>query len=166
MPSARCLGRAPALGGLWRAARLRARVHAFRPSGAKRPAPRPPRRRPPPAARDAEEAARQRDGYDFFGSRLRVEVARGGNPRGPFGGGGMRIPPRGSGHRVTVRGLPPSASWQDLKARGRGGVGWGGVGSGRVVGAARALPTQTPIPTPTPNPNPHPPTATPKTLNP
>ncbi|KIY95810.1 splicing factor, arginine/serine-rich 1/9, partial [Monoraphidium neglectum] len=85
--------------------------------------------RPPPFAfvefedpRDAEEAARARDGYDFYGCRLRVEVARGGNPRGPGGGfggppprfGGGGGPPR-SGYRVTVRGLPPSASWQDLK---------------------------------------------------
>lgn len=76
--------------------------------------------------RDAEEAARARDGYDFYGSRLRVEIARGGNPRGPMGGGGGFGggrggggfgPPRGSGYRVTVTGLPPSASWQDLKVR-------------------------------------------------
>jgi arginine/serine-rich splicing factor 1/9 len=77
--------------------------------------------------RDAEEAARARDGYDFYGCRLRVEVARGGNPRGPGGGfggppprfGGGGGPPR-SGYRVTVRGLPPSASWQDLTGGGEG----------------------------------------------
>lgn len=75
-----------------------------------------------PQCRDAEEAAHARDGYEFFGSRLRVELARGGNPRGPPSGGrgGGRFgggPPRGagSGYRVLVRGLPPSASWQDLK---------------------------------------------------
>eukprot|EP00879_Flechtneria_rotunda_P023087 GHRR01024406.1.p1 GENE.GHRR01024406.1~~GHRR01024406.1.p1 ORF type:complete len:194 (+),score=40.04 GHRR01024406.1:401-982(+) len=79
--------------------------------------------RPPPFAfvefsdpRDAEEAAQARDGYDFYGTTLRVELARGGNPRGP-----PRGPPRrgggggGSGYRVLIRGLPPSASWQDLK---------------------------------------------------
>ncbi|KAF9671054.1 hypothetical protein SADUNF_Sadunf12G0006900 [Salix dunnii] len=43
--------------------------------------------------RDAEDAIRGRDGYNFDGSRLRVELA----------------------HGVIVRGLPSSASWQDLK---------------------------------------------------
>ena len=68
--------------------------------------------------RDAEEAARGRDGYDFYGNRIRVELARGG-----FGGGGRGMPPpapanfraRGSPYRVLVKGLPMSASWQDLK---------------------------------------------------
>ncbi|KAI8468737.1 MAG: hypothetical protein J3K34DRAFT_394371 [Monoraphidium minutum] len=79
--------------------------------------------RPPPFAfvefeepRDAEDAARARDGYDFYGARLRVEVARGGNPRGAWGGGGRPVGAgRGSGYRVLVSGLPVSASWQDLK---------------------------------------------------
>ncbi|KAF7830789.1 polyadenylate-binding protein-interacting protein 12-like [Senna tora] len=44
-------------------------------------------------ARDAEDAIRGRDGYNFDGCRLRVELA----------------------HGVIVRGLPSSASWQDLK---------------------------------------------------
>ncbi|CAM9966915.1 unnamed protein product, partial [Hapterophycus canaliculatus] len=83
-------------------------------------------------ARDAEEAVRARDGYDMDGSRLRVEISRGRRDmggggfggrmgmgggmmgRGGFGGRG------GSGfqqteYRVIVTGLPPSASWQDLK---------------------------------------------------
>lgn len=55
-----------------------------------------------------------RDGYDFDGCRLRVEIAKGrGNveerrPRREFR-------PPNTGHRVLVEGLPSSASWQDLK---------------------------------------------------
>jgi len=114
--------------------------------------------------RDAEEAVRGRDGYDFGGSRVRVEISRGstgggmgggmgggggggggggydrggggggygggggGGGGGGFGGGGVggRPPPplappnfrtKGSAYRVLVKGLPMSASWQDLKAR-------------------------------------------------
>eukprot|EP00850_Spirogloea_muscicola_P025676 SM003895S14655 [mRNA] locus=s3895:278:1299:+ [translate_table: standard] len=37
--------------------------------------------------RDAEDAIRGRDGYNFDGYRLRVELAHGGMPRGPPGGG-------------------------------------------------------------------------------
>ncbi|CAD5218212.1 unnamed protein product [Bursaphelenchus okinawaensis] len=79
--------------------------------------------------RDAEDALRGRDGYDFDGHRLRVEETRGNGPRGPggrplngpddrrrergrFGGGGG---PRRRGHRIYVSGLPPTGSWQDLK---------------------------------------------------
>ncbi|KAI7995642.1 Serine/arginine-rich-splicing factor SR34 [Camellia lanceoleosa] len=81
-------------------------------------------------ARDAEDAIRSRDGYDFDGHWLRVELAHGGrghpsstdryssysSGRGGRGGGG-----RGGGvsrhsdYRVLVTGLPSSASWQDLK---------------------------------------------------
>ncbi|KAK4277637.1 hypothetical protein QN277_015605 [Acacia crassicarpa] len=70
-------------------------------------------------ARDAEDAIRGRDGYNFDGCRLRVELAHGG--RGPSssdrgGGGGSRFGiSRHSEYRVIVRGLPSSASWQDLK---------------------------------------------------
>ncbi|KAI5638751.1 RNA recognition motif domain-containing protein [Phthorimaea operculella] len=46
--------------------------------------------------RDADDAVRARDGYDYDGY-----------PRGP--------PARRSEYRVTVTGLPPSGSWQDLK---------------------------------------------------
>jgi arginine/serine-rich splicing factor 1/9 len=73
---------------------------------------------------------RGRDGYDFYGSRLRVELAKGagrgggggggfgggGGPRGGFGGApppGFR--PRHTGFRILVKNLPMSASWQDLK---------------------------------------------------
>lgn len=73
--------------------------------------------------RDAEEAAQARDGYDFYGTTLRVELARGGSTRGgrgppravPRGGGGGGGGRGGSQYRVTIRGLPASASWQDLK---------------------------------------------------
>ncbi|XP_077248414.1 SER/ARG-rich protein 34A isoform X2 [Tasmannia lanceolata] len=77
-------------------------------------------------ARDAEDAIRGRDGYKFDGSRLRVELAHGG--RGPSsssidrrsghgsgGGGRFGGVSRRSEYRVIVRGLPSSASWQDLK---------------------------------------------------
>ncbi|KAH6766400.1 SERINE-ARGININE PROTEIN 30 [Perilla frutescens var. hirtella] len=72
-------------------------------------------------SRDAEDAIRGRDGYDFDGHRLRVELAHGGRgnssstdrhsgSRGPRGGVSRR-----SEYRVLVTGLPHSASWQDLK---------------------------------------------------
>ncbi|KAK9785337.1 hypothetical protein WJX73_000672 [Symbiochloris irregularis] len=86
---------------------------------------------------DASDAVRGRDGHDFDGVRLRVELARSNARRGPGAGGGYggrggggfrseRPPPRGgrggpdfaprsSGYRVTVTGLPKTASWQDLK---------------------------------------------------
>ncbi|KAA8540092.1 hypothetical protein F0562_026784 [Nyssa sinensis] len=86
-------------------------------------------------ARDAEDAIRGRDGYNFDGCRLRVELAHGGrgppsssDRRGGYsssgggggggsgGGGGGRFGiSRHSEYRVIVRGLPSSASWQDLK---------------------------------------------------
>ncbi|KAJ6680165.1 PRE-MRNA-SPLICING FACTOR SF2-LIKE PROTEIN [Salix purpurea] len=79
-------------------------------------------------ARDAEDAIRGRDGYDFDGHRLRVELAHGGRGQsssdrhssysGGGGGGGGRGRggvSRRSEYRVVVTGLPSSASWQDLK---------------------------------------------------
>ncbi|KAM5564034.1 serine/arginine-rich-splicing factor SR34 [Rosa sericea] len=75
-------------------------------------------------ARDAEDAIRGRDGYDFDGNRLRVELAHGGRGhssggdrhRDSGGGGrGGRGMSRRSDYRVLVSGLPSSASWQDLK---------------------------------------------------
>lgn len=88
--------------------------------------------------RDAEDAVKSRDGYDFDGHRLKVEFTRGSGPRGPGGrplygadgredrrnghdrydrGGGRGGPPRGGrrGYRVLVSGLPSTGSWQDLK---------------------------------------------------
>ncbi|KAK3031090.1 hypothetical protein RJ639_036830 [Escallonia herrerae] len=72
----------------------------------------------------AEDAIRGRDGYDFDGCRLRVELAHGGrgrsspiDRRGSYGGGGSGRygVSRRSDYRVVVRGLPSKASWQDLK---------------------------------------------------
>lgn len=57
--------------------------------------------------RDAEDAVRGRDGHDFGGQRLRVEGAR-----GNFVSASSRGPPRRSGYRVRITGLPQSASWQ------------------------------------------------------
>lgn len=86
-------------------------------------------RRGPPFAfvefedsRDAEDAVYARDGYDYDGYRLRVEFPkggggsfRGGRSEGGRGGGGRGPPARRSQYRVTVTGLPPTGSWQDLK---------------------------------------------------
>ena len=89
-------------------------------------------------ARDAEDAVHGRDGYDFYGHRLRVELARGnrappmGPPMGGYdrgrgggggygggggGGGGGDFRGKGTGFRAIVKGLPMSASWQDLKVQ-------------------------------------------------
>lgn len=69
--------------------------------------------------RDAQDAIRGRDGYNFDGCLLRVELAHGGRGRSPVsrhgGGAGRYGVSRRSEFRVVVRGLPPSASWQDLK---------------------------------------------------
>ncbi|KAL3531464.1 hypothetical protein ACH5RR_010786 [Cinchona calisaya] len=74
-------------------------------------------------ARDAEDAIRGRDGYDFDGHRLRVELAHGGRGHSSstdrYSSYGSSRGPRGvskrSDYRVLVTGLPSSASWQDLK---------------------------------------------------
>ncbi|KAJ6729456.1 SERINE/ARGININE RICH SPLICING FACTOR [Salix viminalis] len=75
-------------------------------------------------ARDAEDAIRGRDGYDFDGHRLRVELAHGGRGNSSSdrhsshsggGGRGRGGVSRRSEYRVVVTGLPSSASWQDLK---------------------------------------------------
>lgn len=79
--------------------------------------------------RDAEDAVRGRDGYEFEGHRIRAEFPRGSRERGGgnrgYGGGGGRSggfggrsrgpPPRHSQFQVLVSGLPPTGSWQDLK---------------------------------------------------
>jgi len=83
--------------------------------------------------RDAEDAVKGRDGYDFDGYRIRVEFPRlsskgGGHSqqrggrgygggRGGGGGGGFRGD-RGrmsKGYQCLVSNLPPTGSWQDLK---------------------------------------------------
>ncbi|XAR52642.1 hypothetical protein NMG60_11020810 [Bertholletia excelsa] len=72
--------------------------------------------------RDAEDAIRGRDGYNFDGHRLRVELAHGGRGSSSvdryssYSGGSSRGGvSRRSDYRVLVTGLPSSASWQDLK---------------------------------------------------
>ncbi|GMJ11182.1 hypothetical protein HRI_004787500 [Hibiscus trionum] len=73
--------------------------------------------------RDAEDAIRGRDGYDFDGCYLRVELAHSGRRRpsssvdlhSSYSGSSSRGPSRHSDYRVLVTGLPSSASWQDLK---------------------------------------------------
>ncbi|KAL3538180.1 hypothetical protein ACH5RR_001546 [Cinchona calisaya] len=72
--------------------------------------------------RDADDAIRGRDGYNFDGNRLRVELAHGGRGSSShdryssYSSGGSRGGvSRRSDYRVLVTGLPPSASWQDLK---------------------------------------------------
>ncbi|KAK8520220.1 hypothetical protein V6N13_031317 [Hibiscus sabdariffa] len=73
--------------------------------------------------RDAEDAIRGRDGYDFDGHYLRVELAHSGRRRpsssvdlhSSYSGSSSRGPSRRSDYRVLVTGLPSSASWQDLK---------------------------------------------------
>ncbi|KAG4080272.1 hypothetical protein HA402_010764 [Bradysia odoriphaga] len=77
-------------------------------------------------ARDAEDAVKARDGYDYDGYRLRVEFPRGGGP-GSYRGSRGSDRSRGEGRsnrgpvtkrsqfRVLVSGLPASGSWQDLK---------------------------------------------------
>ncbi|XP_030547047.1 serine/arginine-rich splicing factor SR30 isoform X2 [Rhodamnia argentea] len=71
--------------------------------------------------RDAEDAIYGRDGYEFDGYRLRVELAHGGQRspvdryRGYSGSSSSSSRSRRSDYRVLVTGLPSSASWQDLK---------------------------------------------------
>ncbi|CAH8362535.1 unnamed protein product, partial [Eruca vesicaria subsp. sativa] len=84
--------------------------------------------------RDAEDAIDGRNGYNFDGCRFRVELSHGGRGQssgdrrggggyrgggGGYGGGGGGYArfgvSRHSEFRVIVRGLPSSASWQDLK---------------------------------------------------
>eukprot|EP00918_Siedleckia_nematoides_P030401 GHVU01065777.1.p1 GENE.GHVU01065777.1~~GHVU01065777.1.p1 ORF type:complete len:141 (-),score=17.48 GHVU01065777.1:89-511(-) len=65
--------------------------------------------------RDAEDAIRDRDGFDMDGCRLRVEI-----PFNARTGGSRRAPahlgrPRRGNYRVMVECLPPTGSWQDLK---------------------------------------------------
>lgn len=72
-------------------------------------------------SRDAQDACK-RDGYELDGFKLRVEVAHGaarggagGAGGGGGGGGGRGGVSRRTEYRVTVTGLPRTASWQDLK---------------------------------------------------
>jgi len=58
-------------------------------------------------ARDAEDAIRARNGVEMSGTRIRVEMAKGG-----YVSASSRGPPKRSAFRVRVMGLPQSASWQ------------------------------------------------------
>ena len=72
----------------------------------------------PHACRAAEEAAYRRNGYDFAGGRIRVEIAKGGEGRSQPNAPakvGYRPIRNTLGFRQFVKGLPRSASWQDLK---------------------------------------------------
>lgn len=64
--------------------------------------------------RAADEAVKKGD-VDFRGTTLRIEVARGGGPAAMSNYGRGRN--ARSPYRVLVKGLPPSASWQDVKVR-------------------------------------------------
>ncbi|KAL1549573.1 Serine/arginine-rich splicing factor sr30, variant 2 [Salvia divinorum] len=71
---------------------------------------------------DADDAIRGRDGYNFDGHRLRVELAHGGRGSSfkdrisSYSNGSSRGGlSKHSDYRVSVTGLPYSASWQDLK---------------------------------------------------
>lgn len=71
-------------------------------------------------ARDAADAIKEKDGSDFEGNRLRVEVPFNARENGRYYGRGGRMMGRGQKPRrgkyvVEVSGLPISGSWQDLK---------------------------------------------------
>ncbi|XP_047981688.1 serine/arginine-rich splicing factor SR30-like isoform X4 [Salvia hispanica] len=73
-------------------------------------------------SRDADDAIHGRDGYDFDGCRLRVELAHGGRGSSSYdrhsshnSGSSRGGASKHSDYRVLVTGLPSSASWQDLK---------------------------------------------------
>ncbi|XP_066919137.1 serine/arginine-rich splicing factor 1B-like isoform X1 [Clytia hemisphaerica] len=89
--------------------------------------------------RDADDAIRAKDGSNFDGQTLRVELPspkgssrRGGYDGGRGGGrmggggysgrppmsggrGGRGAPPQRSDYRIMISGLPTSGSWQDIK---------------------------------------------------
>eukprot|EP00210_Caulerpa_lentillifera_P001713 g1646.t1 len=70
--------------------------------------------------RDAQAAVDGKDGYDFFGYRIRVELSHGGYRSRTGGyyrnkGSKMFGVSKKTEYRVVVTGLPRSCSWQDLK---------------------------------------------------
>lgn len=66
-------------------------------------------------ALDAEDSIKGRDGYNYDGYKLRVEIQKG--PRNatskPLNRGGP--PTKRSDYRCIISGLPPTGSWQDVK---------------------------------------------------
>ncbi|KAM0959319.1 hypothetical protein ACFX2I_024453 [Malus domestica] len=73
--------------------------------------------------RGAEDAIYDRDGYNFDGFRLRVELAHGGRHSSSHRSSSYsrsssnRDASRRSDYHGLVTGLPHVASWQDLKVR-------------------------------------------------
>jgi arginine/serine-rich splicing factor 1/9 len=67
--------------------------------------------------RDAEDAVKGRDCYNFDGYKLRVEFQKGSRNSNSGRSGSYRSagPPRRSDYRIVASGLPPTGSWQDLK---------------------------------------------------
>eukprot|EP00922_Rhytidocystis_sp_ex-Travisia-forbesii_P049116 GHVS01073149.1.p1 GENE.GHVS01073149.1~~GHVS01073149.1.p1 ORF type:complete len:306 (-),score=42.87 GHVS01073149.1:282-1199(-) len=84
-------------------------------------------------SRDAEDAVAVCNGMKFADTELRVEFTGGRRPR--IAMGKPSGPPKRSDYRVQVTGLPPSASWQDLKdhMRQAGHVGYANIERGRGV---------------------------------
>eukprot|EP00922_Rhytidocystis_sp_ex-Travisia-forbesii_P049115 GHVS01073148.1.p1 GENE.GHVS01073148.1~~GHVS01073148.1.p1 ORF type:complete len:305 (-),score=33.34 GHVS01073148.1:233-1147(-) len=84
-------------------------------------------------SRDAEDAVAVCNGMKFADTELRVEFTGGRRPR--IAMGKPSGPPKRSDYRVHVTGLPPSASWQDLKdhMRQAGHVGYANIERGRGV---------------------------------
>lgn len=65
---------------------------------------------------DAEDSIKGRDGYNFDGYRLRVEIQKGPRNAAPRPYSSRGGPPiRRSDYRCIVSGLPPTGSWQDIK---------------------------------------------------
>ncbi|BAM42214.1 splicing factor [Theileria orientalis strain Shintoku] len=64
-------------------------------------------------SRDARDAIRDKDGFEFHGKKLRVELPF--RERDQASGGSRRHGPRRGKYVLEVTGLPPSGSWQDLK---------------------------------------------------
>lgn len=62
------------------------------------------------SVREAEDAVRERNGYEHEGAKLRVEFSKGGADR-------SRQAQRRSDYRIVISNLPQSGSWQDLKVR-------------------------------------------------
>ncbi len=71
--------------------------------------------------RDAQDAVSAMDGKDLAGQILRVEMSRNRGRRddggygGGGGGGGSRAPPRKTGYKVRILGLPDGTHWTELK---------------------------------------------------
>lgn len=65
---------------------------------------------------DAEDSIKGRDGYNFDGYRLRVEIQKGPRNAAPRPFSSRGGPPiRRSDYRCLVSGLPTTGSWQDIK---------------------------------------------------